>query len=154
MIQRIQTVFLLIAAILLTFIVFFPIAEMVGSSDGVVYELGFKGFLVQKTGEKAAFSTLPLSILISICLLISVVTIFLFKRRMLQIRLSTFNVILLVGLQGLMFYYIKMAQKAITADFSFTFFFVFPIVSAILVFLALRAIARDEALVRSLDRLR
>ncbi|HOP05381.1 MAG TPA: DUF4293 domain-containing protein [Tenuifilaceae bacterium] len=154
MIQRIQTVFLLIAAILLSFLVFFPIAEMVGEFDTIVYEIGFKGFIVQKTGERAAFSTLPLSILISLCLLVTVVSIFLFKRRILQIRLSTFNVILLVGLQGLMFYYIKMAQKAITADFSFTLFFVFPTVSAILVFLALRAIARDEALVRSLDRLR
>lgn len=139
---------------MIAFTVFFPIAQMVGAADGIIYELGFKGFLVQETGENAAFSTLPLSILISLCLLITVVTIFLYKRRMLQIRLSTFNIILLVGLQGLMFYYIKMAQKAVTADFSFTFFFVFPIVSAILVFLALRAIARDEALVRSLDRLR
>ena len=139
---------------MIAFTVFFPIAQMVGAAGGIIYELGFKGFLVQETGENAAFSTLPLSILISLCLLITVVTIFLYKRRMLQIRLSTFNIILLVGLQGLMFYYIKMAQKAVTADFSFTFFFVFPIVSAILVFLALRAIARDEALVRSLDRLR
>lgn len=154
MIQRIQSVFLLIATILLVFLVFFPYAEMVRSSDQNIFELGFRGLINVSGGEGIAFSSVTLSILMIICLLITIVTIFLFKKRMLQIRLSVFNIILLLGLQGLMYYFFRVAEKTLSGSGTFSLLFVFPFVTAILVFLALRAISRDEALVRSLDRLR
>lgn len=154
MIQRIQTVFLLVATILLIFLLFFPISEFLRTTDQTIFEFGFKG-LTNESGDHAiTFFSVPFSLLVAICLLLTLVTIFLYKKRMLQIRLSTFNIVILVGLQGLMFYYIKAAQTALPGEVSYTIFFVFPFVAAILVFLALRAIARDEALVRSLDRLR
>lgn len=154
MIQRIQTAFLLIASILMIFVATFPTAEFVGNPDQSVFELGFKGLTGEAAVDAITFSTIPLSILISLCLLIPIVTIFLFKKRVLQIRLSVFSIILLLGLEGLMFYYVRAIQSALDASVSFKLFFIFPLASAILVFLALRAIARDEALIRSLDRLR
>jgi hypothetical protein len=153
MIQRIQTVYLIIASALMVFLLFMPIAEFIRLADEVVFELTFRG-LLSDVNEKINFNSFPLSILMVFCLTLLLVTIFLFKKRMLQIRLSVFNAVLLVGLQGLQFYYVKTAAYALNGTSSYTLFFVFPIVSAILVFLALRAIARDEALVRSLDRLR
>jgi hypothetical protein len=153
MIQRIQTVYLIIASALMVFLLFMPIAEFIRLADEVVFELTFRG-LLSDVNEKINFNSFPLSILMVFCLTLLLVTIFLFKKRMLQIRLSVFNAVLLVGLQGLQFYYVKTAANALNGTSSYTLFFVFPIVSAILVFLALRAIARDEALVRSLDRLR
>jgi hypothetical protein len=153
MIQRIQTVYLIIATVLLMFLIFMPIAEFVRLADDAVFELTFKGLLTE-ANEGVMFNSIPLSILITICLSILVVTIFLYKRRMLQIRLSVFNIILLVGLQGLAFYYVKTAENVLQGNSSYTLFFVFPIVAAILVFIALRGIARDEALIRSIDRLR
>ncbi len=153
MIQRIQTVFLIIATILLVFTVFMPVASVVKPTDEVVFELGFTG-LKGLDGEKMPFTSYPMSILILLCLGLSIVTILLFKRRMLQIRLSVVNIVLLTGLQGLIYYFAKAVQSTLSGDISFSLIFVFPFISAILVFLALRAIARDEALVRSLDRLR
>ena len=153
MIQRIQTVFLIIATILLAFMLFMPIAEVVRPMDEAVFGLGFNG-LKSAEGAGTILSSYPLSILIALCLTLCIVTIFLFKKRMLQIRLSVANSILLLGLQGLAFYYVKSAETVLEGDGSYTLIFTFPLVSAILVFLALRAIARDEALVRSLNRLR
>ncbi|MDX9846091.1 MAG: DUF4293 domain-containing protein [Tenuifilaceae bacterium] len=153
MIQRIQTAFLIIATILLVFMVFMPVASVVRPTDEVVFELGFKG-LESADGVKEPFTSYPMSILVLICLAICITTIFLFKRRMLQIRLCVVNIVLLLGLQGLVYYFAKAAQSSIDGNLSFSLLFVFPLISAILVFLALRAVARDEALVRSLDRLR
>lgn len=153
MIQRIQTAFLIIATILLVFMVFMPIASVVRPTDEVVFELGFKG-LESANGVQEPFTSYPMSILVLLCLAICITTIFLFKRRMLQIRLCVVNIVLLLGLQGLSYYFAQVAQSSIDGSLSFSLIFVFPLISAILVFLALRAVARDEALVRSLDRLR
>lgn len=73
---------------------------------------------------------------------------------MLQIRLSVINIVLLLGLEGLMFYYVSVIKNELEGNVSYNVLIVFPVVSAILVYLALRAIAKDEALVRSLNRLR
>ncbi len=154
MIQRIQTVFLVIAVILLVFMFVFPFAEYIRLTDQVLFSLYLKGLFETTSTKFKEFSMVPLLILHVLCLILSFVTIFYFKKRVLQIRLCVGNAILLLGLQGLTYYYAKIAQDYIGASLSFSLVFIFPLISAILVFLALRAIARDEALVRSLDRLR
>lgn len=81
------------------------------------------------------------------CQLLAVVAL---KSRTLQMRLSNLAGLLLLGLQ------IWMCAAYFSADprpaLSFTA--IFPIVAAILDFLAARAILRDELLVRSASRLR
>ena len=154
MIQRIQTLYLIVVTILLVFIIFFPIADFIRSTDEMIFSLSVSG-LVSDSGEIVEhFSVYPLFVLLGVSILITLSTIFLYKKRMLQIRFCIFNIIVLLGFQGLMFYYVRFAQTYLPGTASYNLFFVFPVVSAILVFLALRAIARDEALVRSLDRLR
>lgn len=154
MIQRIQSVFLLIAVILMVFVATFPIAEFVAQADQSIFELRFNGIIGEEVDAVIDFSVIPMSILIGLCIALPFLTIFLFKKRLLQIRLSIFTIIILVGLEGLMYYYTSSTATALSANVSYKLFFVFPLVSAILVFLAMRAIARDEALVRSMDRLR
>lgn len=89
-------------------------------------------------------------ILFSIALAAQLLAIVALKSRTLQMRLSNLAALLLLGLQ------IWMAVSYFTADprpaLSFTA--IFPIVAAILDFLAARAILRDELLVRSASRLR
>jgi hypothetical protein len=153
MIQRIQTVYLLIASILLGFMVIRPIAQIYRTANDAIFDFGFKGL----TGNDVfteGFNSVPMSILMALCLVICISTIFLFKKRMLQIRLSVVNIVLLVGLEGLMYYYVRTAESTINGIVSYSILFIFPLVAAILVFLALRSIARDEALIRSLNRLR
>jgi len=131
MIQRIQTIFLLFAFGLLASLFFVPMSE--------------------NAGVATAYSeSVVLSALLATSTAVSLLTVFLYRRRMLQIRLSIFNIVVLTGFQGLIAYYFF--TKAGDAVFSSTA--VFPIVAAILTFLALRYIARDEAMVRTADRLR
>lgn len=89
-------------------------------------------------------------ILFSIALAAQLLAIVALKSRTLQMRLSNLAALLLLGLQ------VWMAVSYFTADprpaLSFTA--IFPIVAAILDFLAARAILKDELLVRSASRLR
>jgi len=107
-----------------------------------------------KNGETAYYSLLPMMIMISIINLTTLSSIFLYKRRMLQIRFNIFNIIVQLGSIGIMFYYLSNATKQMGVDYNTKILIVLPIVAAIFTFLAVRAIAKDEALVRSISRLR
>lgn len=67
-------------------------------------------------------------------------------------RLVAFTIILLLGLFGLFFYFTYAAFE--DARVAFKIPVAFPLIAVILDYLAIRAIGKDEALVRSLDRIR
>lgn len=89
-------------------------------------------------------------VLFSIALAAQLLAIVALKSRTLQMRLSNLAALLLLGLQ------IWMAVSYFTADPrpALNMTAIFPIVAAILDFLAARAILKDELLVRSASRLR
>ncbi|HPJ82711.1 MAG: DUF4293 domain-containing protein [Bacteroidales bacterium] len=92
----------------------------------------------------------PFVILTSASCVLLLATIFLFKARRLQIRLCIYTSLILLGQQVWMgAVYVKNMS-----ELSFPVTTVFPIISIILVLLALRAISIDEALVQSYNRLR
>ena len=79
--------------------------------------------------------------------------IFLFKKRMLQVRMIIFNALLLIG------YYIAYGVFAFIlakewGTFALGWSACLPAVALILDYLAFRAVMKDEMIVRSLDRLR
>lgn len=154
MIQRIQTVYLLIVAILIGILYFFPLASFVVEQDMSMYHLSVKGLMPNTESTKPLFRALPLVFIITIIVIISITIIALFKRRMLQIKLSIINIVLLVGLQSLMFYFVIVSKHQLGGQSSYSLIFVFPLIAAIITYLAIRRIAKDEALVRSMDRLR
>lgn len=154
MIQRIQTIYLLIVAILIGILYFFPIASFVVEQDMSMYNLSVNGLIPDVAGAKPLFRAIPLIIFISVIIIISTITIALYKRRMFQIRLCIINIILLLGLQVFMFYFVSVSKHQLGSSASFSLIFVFPIISAVLSYLAIRRIAKDESLVRSMDRLR
>jgi Ca2+/Na+ antiporter len=69
---------------------------------------------------------------------------------MIQIRLCLFNSLVLLGLQGIIIYYMIIAEPG--AVFSLTV--AFPLIAVILLVLAIRYTGRDEAMIKSLNRLR
>ncbi len=152
MLQRIQTIYLLIITMLMGAMFFFPFAELL-SQDNQIYLYSFNGLFLDGN-ESVYFSTIPPIILLSIIVLVSFVSIFLFKKRILQIRLIGINLMLMLGYIGLNYYYIKSFASQLTGVISYQIIIIFPLVSAILTYLAIRAIGKDEALVRSLDRIR
>jgi drug/metabolite transporter (DMT)-like permease len=154
MIQRIQTVYILIAAILISLIFFFPFSSFVIEQDMSVYHLSLKGLIPDAANSKPLFRVIPLICLVAAIVIIDILTIDHFKKRMLQIRFCIANIVLLVGLQGLMFYYANVSSRQLGSHVTYSIIFIFPLISAILTYLAIRGIAKDEALVRSMDRLR
>ena len=69
---------------------------------------------------------------------------------MIQMRFCIFNMILLIAYQV----WIVIAISDFANESTFSITAVFPIIAGILIFLAFRNIARDEALVQSVNSLR
>ena len=154
MIQRIQTVYLLIAEILIGALFFVPFAEIAGK-EGSIYRFDIKGIYLEGVQKsEIIYSSLPLVLLWAVSLILILVTIFLYKNRVLQMRISTINIFILLGLGGLIFYYVRSGAKLLMGVYSLTIYLVFPVIAAILIYLAIRAISKDELLVRSIDRIR
>ncbi|MBN2743803.1 DUF4293 domain-containing protein [Breznakibacter xylanolyticus] len=153
MIQRKQTIYLFISAILTGVLLMSRYADF-ASPTGNFY-LDFRG-IWQHTGETSTLEigAYPLMILVSLSTLMSLVTIFLFKNRPLQIRLCGMNAVLMAGITGFIFYYGHTAAKALEAVVSYGWTVVFPIIGIVMTILALIAIGKDEALIRTMNRIR
>ncbi len=154
MIQRIQSIYLLIAAFIIILAYFLPFATFNADADLPQYILRVKGFIQAGEESKIMFRVWPVAILLTISVLLSLVTIFLYKKRLLQIRLSIANIIFLLGSFGLALFYINDVKKMLKIEPHYDFSLILPIIAIILLYLAIRGIAKDEKLVRSLDRLR
>ncbi|TKG94371.1 DUF4293 family protein [Puteibacter caeruleilacunae] len=154
MIQRIQSAYLLISLILVAILFAFPLIDFVGN-DGVIYFLDFAGFYkVASSGNELLYSGWPVASLIGIICVLHLAILFLYKKRILQMRMTVFSIMLLLGYFGLSFYLATKYAGLIEGSYSFKVSFIFPLIAIILDYLAIRAIGKDEALIRSIDRIR
>jgi len=147
MIQRIQSIYILIAEVLIGTLLGIKLADL--SANGKLLEFFAKGIM---KGEEVVFNGLPILIFIGLITVLHVIILFMYKKRMLQIRLLVFTIILLLGLFGMFFYFAYAGFEG--ASVAFKVPVAFPVVAVILDWLAIRAIGKDEALIRSLNRLR
>ena len=129
MIQRIQTIFLLIVVI----------AQVV---------LHFQGLDVELFGSMYIVASLSL-----VSFLLAIVSIFSYKKRVRQILLNNINIFINVLLTGLLIYWllnlsggISFPEKGIELAF--------PPISLFCLFIANIYIRKDEKLVKSVDRIR
>ena len=156
MLQRIQTLYLLIIVVAMSLTLFLPSMRAI-SPEGIDYALStLRGFYpVEQGGFHLSGVTMWLTITNVVILLIALFTIFMYKWRIIQIRFSIFNMVLLIGYYAIFFFtrYVILQQNTMDST-TFSWPIILPLISAILTYLALRAIGKDEALVRSLDRLR
>lgn len=81
-------------------------------------------------------------------------TIFLFRNRVLQIRMTIFNSLLLLGYYLAFVAFLFVFRSRLDASFHLSWGLCLPFVSLVLNYLAIRAIGKDEVLVRAADRLR
>ncbi len=154
MIQRIQTIFLLLASAFLLAMFLLPLAELV-TGDGVNAKFIYRGFVFEEGSNKEAIHNFSVAILLLVNMILSFFSIFLYKRRILQIRVNVFNMLLMIGLVVLIYFSIsKFTASWDDAIIHYKMTISFPIASIILSFLAIRAIGKDEALIRSTNRIR
>ena len=150
MIQRKQSVFLLLAFIASVVCLCLPL----GSFEPQAMGAGFKMYnLMVMLGSGADYSVCGLFGLLVLSSLLSISTIFLYNNRILQSRLCLCNLFLLLA------WYVVfgvMTRNVFSADTSFHIAFAacLPAVSIILNFMARTAIIKDEKLVRAADRIR
>lgn len=136
MLQRIQTIYLLLAA---------------GVSAGLIFALHL---WVTNDGVEiyAKDDMLYLGLFLGSAVL-SVISIFMFKNRKSQFMLGRLNIILNFILLGF-FVYQSLSLSGETAVSEKGIGMLLPIVSIVLLALANKAIKKDEDLVKSVDRLR
>lgn len=154
MIQRIQTLYLLVITALLAVTLFARLAWFGGEGS----EFGLYAFALKDAEGAVLHSTVYLGILLSLAAVVPLVTIFLYRRRMLQIRLCVVEMVLLVGsavMEGIYYY----LGCRVVSDLPFHtqgvgVAIALPVVSLLFAWLAARAIFRDELLVRGADRIR
>jgi uncharacterized membrane protein YqjE len=138
MLQRIQSVFLAVALALL----------------GLLFVLPFAATIDAQGKELAVGSTdFPMVIIQVVTFGVTLINIFLYRQRQRQIRLCIANGVALLAYQAFVLLTVFLLAKQADAV-QYKIAIVFPAIAAIFTFLAMRRISRDEALVRSLDRLR
>ena len=156
MLQRIQTLYLMLVVVLTSITLFTVQAGFISNTNvATQYILNFKGVSqVLPNGLSLVQNTWALTAISALIPAVALVTIFLFKKRFLQIRLSIVNIVLLGGYYALLFIYLWQAGVQLDAKWYLKIVTAFPLVSIVLTFMSLRAIGRDEALIKSLNRIR
>jgi len=147
MIQRIQTVYLLISAILIALLMKLNLADILVADQ--IYSFNSMGIF---NGDAKVFNGLAIFVLIWIITILHLIVIFKYKKRLLQVRMLIFTIILLLGLFGLFFFFAYFGFEGAKAAFKIPV--AFPLVAVVLDYLAMRAIGKDEALIKSLNRIR
>lgn len=69
-------------------------------------------------------------------------------------RLTVYNMILMVGLIGLGLYYALQGAKELSGDLKLTFFTIMPVIAFILSLLAWRGVRRDYLMLKAVERIR
>lgn len=159
MIQRIQTLFLLLATAAASMVFLFPIATYKVGMLNVVFTLVNKPGITDMSLHETIpmwplYNTLLMSTLILLVLL-CVFAIFLFRKRRLQLKLVMIGVLInMLIIIGIFMLGDWLEGKLTNTISKYEFGAFLPIASLVFLMLAFRGIKRDEKLVRSADRLR
>lgn len=155
MIQRIQTIYLLLVIICLGLAFAFPFAEY--QIQGTIYVFNIFGLAIE--GENVIKFPYYVSIALSIGL--SIVTISRFKNRALQMKLGRFNYLVVLLTIVMSFVNIRTVEESLvsiaqdlTPIVTYGIGLFLPVAALVFLFLANRAIKNDEKLIKSIDRIR
>lgn len=162
MLQRIQSVFLFLVAIVMVTILFLPLWNKIDPTAQEVVELNAFEMVYSSFDENGEFTpmateqTFWISVLAILAAAVALISIFQYKNRLRQMQLNTLNSLLMAGVLGMTYYYSTVGDKMLDPTVPGNFQVGFYIIAAALLFNSLgnRFIRRDEKLVRSADRIR
>ena len=154
MIQRVQSLYLLGSIVICVLMFFLPLGSISGDT---LIRFSVCGMFNQESGELMQFNWM-LSPVLSIVLLLQLVSIFLFNNRSRQAMMVQISLVLLLAFVVLTLLYQDIISflETTSADqeIEFNWSIILMGLAWIFTYLALRAIKKDEALVRSTDRMR
>ena len=149
MIQRKQSVYLLLAVIAIVCALCLPIGYFVDEATSLVFKpMGITLMDGTQLSTWGLFALLVLGAIIPAC------TIFLFRNRRLQMRMIVFNVVLLVAYFFVLLLFISTLKSDLNSSFQLNWALCLPVVAIILNWLAFGAIRQDDQLVKAADRIR
>lgn len=157
MLQRIQTVFLFLVAVLMGLYFMFPVWVGTSTTTGTSHQI-FSLFYYQLDGEQEMVQYMPHAvsgILAGLAIMVSLIEIFAYKNRLTQIKLGALNALVLAAslVAALWFANQQIAQWTdVRGQYGIGVFF--PVVALVCNMLANRFIRKDEKLVKSMDRIR
>lgn len=153
MIQRIQTVYWFLAALMACMMLPFEWMQLI-VADGD-YTFAASGISKITSGAvDTVVNGIPLMVYIIAYAVLNLVIIFLYKNRILQTRLTTIAIILAIGLYAVIAFYRFMSFNVDVVSTNFNYPLLFPLVCLFFDYLAQRGVIKDEIKVRSLDRIR
>lgn len=156
MIQRIQSVFMALAALSALLLFFFPIAWFYGGSNTIAfYVYGMSEYMPGAPVLKPFAYFLPVLVLTAVLFFLPIVTVLKYKQLKKQyswMRINMFLSIILIA--GLLLYYTGNITAVVGAEPSYEFGVFIPLIILVFSFLAMRGIKKDLKLLRSVDRLR
>lgn len=151
MIQRIQSVFLLLTAVLMGVTVFSPLMELDGGNK-LLYTFFSFGIGQLFNAQYPAWGVLFFA---ALGVLLPLINIFLYKKRKVQMRIGTLTSLCIL------FFYITLYVyfNSYTAKYELSFNgiqygIILPVIAIIFNIMAILRIKKDEKLVKSLDRIR
>ena len=151
MIQRIQSVYWLVITALLVVTMLSPMGfftETGGAFDSVLKPLGLT---MANGGTESTWGLFAILLLDAV---VAFTTIFLYRNRMLQVRMCVFGALLLIGFYATVAVFVYMLQQDLEATFRPGWALALPFVCIVLNYLAFRATYADEVMVRASERLR
>lgn len=150
-IQRIQTLYLFLAFIALVVAMFMPVGVFIGYGNTDFYE--FYPLYVVLNGVKD-YAVAGLFSILGLSAIIALGTIFCYKDLLLQIRLSIFNIVMMIGYYGAFGAMWWIIGGDLDASFKMNWALGLPIVSLILTVLAIRGMGHDRKLLRDANSMR
>ena len=156
MLQRIQTVFLLLVALTSLALFFLPMAGFLSDLFYLkLYLYQIKNLTPDSALQFGLLSILPLLLINAGILGLTIVTILGYKNRKKQMRMVRLNLLLnMLLLVAVFVFYPYLMLNNVEVDTEYETGAFIPIINLLFLFLANRYILKDDKLVRSVDRLR
>lgn len=155
MIQRIQTLYLVLAAISAIIMFFFPLAVFYGDHNFELYVYQLHFFDPDPSLGVSEYFLLPLLGTVVMIIFFSLMSVFSFKNRKRQLVFIRVNMALsFILLAGFFFGYMGLLEGQVNSAPEYKFASFMPALVLMFLLLANRGVQKDEKLIRSMDRLR
>ncbi len=155
MLQRIQSFYLFLAICLNVALFFVVLAQL--KIETFYHNFTLSGLRDAVSGEEL-YSSITLAVFCSLSILISAVVIFMFKKRQQQIKLSQLNLFIQMAFVATIFFMVEDSAAVYTAESETMIEYgagsLLSLTPLVFIYLAIRSIKKDEALVRAADRIR
>lgn len=159
MIQRIQTVYLLLAVVFSVCCLSLSIGTFTtgeGMDTSVFREYNL---CIARAEGSHDFSVWPMFAILLMSAASGLYSIFMYNNRIAQARFCVFNTLLIAGWYIVYFVFSRIyigteESSSLFKDFSFEIPAVFPMISAVMYLLARKAVMADEKLIKAADRIR